>query len=53
LEKELTASREKFQHAKSKYQKQSTALIDKAGLLDLKKNADFAKHLEKIRKGCT
>ena len=32
-----------------KYQQQSTALIDKAGLLDLKKGADFSAHLSKIR----
>lgn len=49
LEKDLGASRSKFQDAKLKYQQQSTALIDKAGLLDLKKGADFSAHLSKIR----
>lgn len=29
----------------------STQLIDKAGLLDLKKGVDFAAHLAKIREG--
>ncbi|KAI8894448.1 Arfaptin-like domain-containing protein [Globomyces pollinis-pini] len=49
LEKELTGCRAKFQDAKSKYQAHSTALIDKAGLLDLKKGVDFQAHIQKIR----
>jgi len=49
LEKELTGCRSKFQDAKQKYQQMSTSLIDKAGLLDLKKGVDFAAHIQKIR----
>jgi len=49
LEKDLTATRSKFQDAKSKYQNLSTSLIDKAGLLDMKKGVDFAAHIQRIR----
>ncbi|KAJ3305429.1 hypothetical protein HDV03_001523 [Kappamyces sp. JEL0829] len=49
LEKELTACRTRFQEAKNTYQNYSTSLIDKAGLLDLKKGVDFAAHIQKIR----
>jgi hypothetical protein len=51
LEKDLGNVRSKFQDAKQKYQNYSTSLIDKAGLLDLKKGVDFAAHIEKIRQG--
>jgi hypothetical protein len=51
LEKELGGVRAKFQDAKNKYQQLSTGLIDKAGLLDLKKGVDFAAHIQKIREG--
>ncbi|KAJ3364577.1 hypothetical protein HDU91_002516 [Kappamyces sp. JEL0680] len=51
LEKELTACRTRFQEAKNTYQNYSTSLIDKAGLLDLKKGVDFAAHIQKIRQG--
>ncbi len=51
LEKDLTATRTKFQDAKSKYQNLSTSLIDKAGLLDMKKGVDFAAHIQRIREG--
>ena len=51
LEKELNGVRTKFQDAKNKYTSLSTSLIDKAGLLDLKKGVDFAAHIQKIRQG--
>jgi Arfaptin-like domain len=51
LEKELKSTRLKFQDAKVKYQNLSTSLIDKSGLLDLKKGVDFAAHIQKIREG--
>lgn len=49
LEKELGGVRNKFQDAKTKYQQLSTGLIDKAGLLDMKKGVDFAAHIQRIR----
>jgi hypothetical protein len=51
LEKELGGVRNKFQDAKTKYQQLSTGLIDKAGLLDMKKGVDFAAHIQRIREG--
>jgi hypothetical protein len=51
LEKDLTACRTRFQEAKNHYQNQSTALIDKSGLLDMKKGVDFSAHIQKIRQG--
>lgn len=51
LEKDLKSTRVKFQDAKTKYQNLSTSLIDKSGLLDLKKGVDFAAHIAKIREG--
>jgi hypothetical protein len=51
LEKELTVHRSRFQDAKQKYQQLSTSLIDKSGLLILKKNVDFEANLRRIREG--
>lgn len=49
LEKELEIIRLRFQAAKSTYQGISTQLIDKAGLLEMKKAIDFGTHLQRIR----
>ena len=51
LEKELARQRTQFQESKTKYQQLSTSLIDKSGLLDMKKGVDFAAHLAKVREG--
>eukprot|EP00842_Homolaphlyctis_polyrhiza_P002346 jgi/Hompol1/3111/HPOL_003153-RA len=47
-ERELDSTRTKFHEAKSRYQSLSTSLIDKAGLLQLKRDVDFSAHLRKI-----
>ena len=51
LEKELGKQRAQFHESKTKYQQLSTSLIDKSGLLDMKKGVDFAAHLKKVREG--
>ncbi|KAI8908950.1 Arfaptin-like domain-containing protein [Gorgonomyces haynaldii] len=51
LERELEATRTKFQDAKTRYQSLSTQLIDKAGLLEMKKMVDFGSHLQRVREG--
>lgn len=48
LEREVAVNRQRFTEAKNRYQSLSTQLIDKAGLLDMKKGVDFAAHLKKI-----
>jgi hypothetical protein len=52
LERELEVTRQRFQESKTKYQQVSTQLIDKAGMLEMKKVVDFDSHLERIRQGC-
>jgi hypothetical protein len=49
MEKDLEATRLRFQAAKSSYQNFSTQLIDKAGLLEMKRTIDFGTHLGRIR----
>ena len=45
-------TQKQFQESKTKYQHVSTQLIDKAGMLEMKKVVDFDSHLERIRQGC-
>ncbi|KAH6566138.1 hypothetical protein BASA50_006277 [Batrachochytrium salamandrivorans] len=47
-EKELNTTRQRFQDAKNKYQAMSTQMIDKAGLLVMKRDVDFSAHIRKI-----
>ncbi|KAJ3042926.1 hypothetical protein HDV00_006233 [Rhizophlyctis rosea] len=47
-EKDLVQTRERFQAAKDRYQNLSTQVIDKAGLLEMKRGVDFASYLDKL-----
>ncbi|KAJ3191734.1 hypothetical protein HK101_007447 [Irineochytrium annulatum] len=49
-EKELEHARTQFQAAKTRYQNLSTAIIDKAVLLEMKRDVDFRSQLEKLVK---
>ncbi|KAI9017768.1 Arfaptin-like domain-containing protein [Gaertneriomyces semiglobifer] len=50
-EKELDQTRCRFQAAKTRYQVLSTQVIDKAGLLEMKRGVDYLAHIEHLRKG--
>ena len=50
-EKDLVQTRARFQSAKERYQNLSTQVIDKAGLLEMKRGVDFASYLEKLVEG--
>ncbi|KAJ3020002.1 hypothetical protein HKX48_001459 [Thoreauomyces humboldtii] len=47
-EKELDQTRQRFQNAKTKYQTLSTQVIDKAGLLEMKREVDFGAYLARV-----
>ncbi|KAI8824899.1 uncharacterized protein EV422DRAFT_516699 [Fimicolochytrium jonesii] len=47
-EKELDQTRRRFQAAKTRYQVLSTQIIDKAGLLEMKRAVDFGAYLAKV-----
>ncbi|KAJ3056175.1 hypothetical protein HK097_007781 [Rhizophlyctis rosea] len=47
-EKDLVQTRARFQSAKERYQNLSTQVIDKAGLLEMKRGVDFASYLDKL-----
>ncbi|KAJ3300433.1 hypothetical protein HK104_000491 [Borealophlyctis nickersoniae] len=50
-EKELQQTRARFQTAKERYQTLSTQVIDKTGLLQMKREVDFASYLDKLVEG--
>ncbi|TPX72777.1 hypothetical protein SpCBS45565_g00368 [Spizellomyces sp. 'palustris'] len=47
-EKELDQTRCRFQAAKTRYQVLSTQVIDKAGLLEMKRGVDFGAHIARV-----
>ncbi|KAJ3159158.1 hypothetical protein HDU86_002060 [Geranomyces michiganensis] len=47
-EKELDQTRQRFQGAKAKYQQLSTQVIDKAGLLEMKRGVDFGAYVARV-----
>ncbi|KAI8930277.1 Arfaptin-like domain-containing protein [Entophlyctis helioformis] len=47
-ERELETTRQRFQDAKNRYQSMSTQMIDKAGLLQMKREVDLSAHLRKV-----
>lgn len=50
-ERELDQTRTRFQAAKTRYQVLSTQVIDKAGLLEMKRGVDFGAYVEKVVEG--
>ncbi|KAI8611063.1 Arfaptin homology domain-containing protein, partial [Chytriomyces sp. MP71] len=48
VEKEFEHAKSQFIAAKTKYQNLSTAMIDKAVLLEMKRDVDYRLHLEKV-----
>ncbi|KAI9093001.1 Arfaptin-like domain-containing protein [Phlyctochytrium arcticum] len=48
LDKELDQTRQRFQQAKTRYQMLSTQVIDKAGLLEMKRGVDFGAHVQRV-----
>ncbi|TPX58975.1 hypothetical protein PhCBS80983_g02813 [Powellomyces hirtus] len=47
-EKELDQTRQRFQTAKTRYQVLSTQVIDKAGLLEMKRGVDFGAYVGRV-----
>ncbi|KAJ8329548.1 hypothetical protein BDV3_001357 [Batrachochytrium dendrobatidis] len=47
-EKELNSTRQRFHDAKNRYQSMSTQMIDKSGLLIMKRDVDFSAHIRRV-----
>ncbi|KAL2918168.1 Glycerophosphocholine phosphodiesterase [Polyrhizophydium stewartii] len=47
-ERELDTTRQRFQESKNRYQSLSTQMIDKAGLLHMKRDVDFSAHIRAV-----